>query len=212
MVDLYAIVGEDISIVKPAAWLTSNMNKRKTTAWKESRRQKGSNETEALSFVDFLKSLPIFHSLRVAEIEELEISCPCEAFRAGTEIIAEGAMSDTVYIIREGSIAMKKLGSDPVYLTRGDYFGECALTNHTSTSSYSSVGNSLLICFAAKTFEKILHGAEAGGYSAFGEHSEQVSGELNSLSRHIDQFLDILALYDPSDSVSLHQIYYNVLE
>lgn len=109
-------------------------------------------------------------------------------------VLAEGAASDTVYIIREGSVRSGKSGSNPFVLTRGDHFGECALTDHPSPASYVAIGNTLLICVPSKTFEFVLSTADAGDWSAYQDGGEG-SNEETTLATHIDQFLDILALF-----------------
>lgn len=114
--------------------------------------------------------------------------------RDGEMVLAEDAMSETVYIIREGSIRCDKRGANPFQLTRGDYFGECALTEHPSPSSYVATGHVLLICVPAKTFEFVLSTADSGDWSAGAEGGEGSNEEI-TLSTHIDQFLDILALF-----------------
>lgn len=74
--------GEDISMVKPSAWLIAQNNLRKTkqVSWVQSQQHRG-DAAENLSFVDFLKSLPVFHSVRVADLAIMERDCPSEAYR-----------------------------------------------------------------------------------------------------------------------------------
>lgn len=186
--------GYDISMVKPSAWLAQHARKTKQTGWVNKR---VGDAAENLSFVDFMKSLPIFHSVGVSDISEMEAKCPSEAYRDGESVLQEGSMSDTVYIIREGGVRSVKAGSNAIHLTRGDYFGECALTDHPSPSSYFAVGNVLLICVPAKTFEFVLSTADSGDWASRAQSGELSNVEV-ALSRHIDQFLDILALFQTS--------------
>lgn len=44
-------------------------------------KQRNSDVSENLSFVDFLKSLPAFHSVRVADLADMEAECPSSAYR-----------------------------------------------------------------------------------------------------------------------------------
>lgn len=90
-----------------------------------------------------------------------------------------------------------KAGSNPFQLTRGDYFGECALTEHPSPASYAAAGHVLLICMPAKTFEFVLSTTDEGDFSSYQEGGEG-SNEETTLSTHIDQFLEILALFQSS--------------
>lgn len=76
-----AVAGQDISMVKPSAWLVAQSSlKQKRSTWTQSKARSG-DAAENLSFVDFLKSLPVFHSVRVADLSEMERDCPSEAYR-----------------------------------------------------------------------------------------------------------------------------------
>lgn len=79
-----AVGGQDISMVKPSAWLIAQAQrtsrKLKQSNWAQSKRRVG-DAAENLSFVDFLKSLPVFHSVRVTDLADMERDCPSEAYR-----------------------------------------------------------------------------------------------------------------------------------
>lgn len=46
-----------------------------------SQKSKKDDPSEKLSFVDFLKSLPIFHSVNVTELARMERDCPSAGYR-----------------------------------------------------------------------------------------------------------------------------------
>lgn len=78
-----SVTGQDISMVKPSAWLLAQSSrKQKHSSWVQSKQRRG-DAAENLSFVDFLKSLPVFHSVRVADLADMERDCPSEAYRCG---------------------------------------------------------------------------------------------------------------------------------
>lgn len=125
-------------------------------------------------------------------------------------------------VSREGGIKVTKVGSpSPFYLTRGDYFGECALTGHPSTSSYTVTGTALLVCIPAKTFEFVLSTAESGGWTVnqqlrpdsigFGSTttssaSGSAGAEILTLGSHIDHFLDVMAMFKKKDPSIAKQV------
>ena len=66
--------------------------------------------TKAMPITDFLRSIPTFQSVDQAEIQTLESACTLQIFSNGKEILAHGAKSEFVYVIREGNVSvMKKL-------------------------------------------------------------------------------------------------------
>jgi CRP-like cAMP-binding protein len=75
----------------------------------------------------YLHSIPMFASCTTEQIDHLAGLGEADAVTDGTEIVSEGAMGDSFYVITSGNVRITRGGSEVGKLTAGDYFGELAL-------------------------------------------------------------------------------------
>jgi hypothetical protein len=103
----------------------------------------------------------------------------------------------------EGIVRAQKAMTNPVVLRRGDFFGDSAVTGLVSTSTYVTSGAVVLVCIPAKEFERVLHSTDTGSKIAGTGEKLEANEEILALSKHIEQYLDVLMFFtQDTDEVS----------
>jgi len=154
-----------------------------------------------LSFADFMRSVPLFHSLSVKELGDLENRCTIQSFPDREYIISEGQKSDTVYVIRDGTVRVQKAMTNPLLLRKGDFFGDSSVTGQVSSCTYVTSGSVVLVCMRPRDFERVLASADAGvAHADSSAEGIDASAEITALTNHIEQFLDILTVFKQSST------------
>ncbi|GMH94167.1 hypothetical protein TrST_g4028 [Triparma strigata] len=160
--------------------------------------------TNAMPITDFLISIPTFQHLDRDAIALLEDSCTMQIFSNGKEILAEDETSEFVYVIREGIVGVIKrrdyrdcTKEKVMSLTQGDYFGEGSFTgkHKGSSAAYVADGDVLSISIPMSTYESIFTTSSnliGDGVALTIDASNNT--EVLSLTRHIDQFNELLQM------------------
>jgi putative ABC transport system ATP-binding protein len=85
---------------------------------------------EAVTIIEFLRRCPLFAEQTPALLTEVSQKMVKEQFAAGTAIITQGEEGDKFYLIRQGSVEVRR-GPDEavpvIVLGEGEFFGEVAL-------------------------------------------------------------------------------------
>jgi signal-transduction protein with cAMP-binding, CBS, and nucleotidyltransferase domain len=77
--------------------------------------------------VEQLRRVPLFSGLDKKELEMLAKLVKEQRYAAGAGIVKAGATGHGLYLIREGSVAVKKDGRTVATLAAGQFFGEVAI-------------------------------------------------------------------------------------
>ena len=78
--------------------------------------------------LSLLRAIPLFGVLELGACERLAAALVHRVFGAGTVVINEGDAGDYAYVVAEGELEVWRDGRPRGGLTRGDVFGEIALT------------------------------------------------------------------------------------
>jgi MFS family permease len=82
---------------------------------------------QALTRVDTLARVPLFAPLPADTIEALAGQVEARAVEPGTEVVRQGEVGDSFYVVESGELAVTVDGQAHEVLRSGDYFGEIAL-------------------------------------------------------------------------------------
>lgn len=86
--------------------------------------EKPEKDIDAEEKLNIVRSLDFFSEFSEAEIWEIIHACSWQEFEAGTEIIVEGDIDDSFFIISSGSVEVYKSNKVIGLLQKGDCFGE----------------------------------------------------------------------------------------
>mmetsp|Transcript_81236 Transcript_81236/g.252131 ORF Transcript_81236/g.252131 Transcript_81236/m.252131 type:complete len:405 (+) Transcript_81236:53-1267(+) len=112
---------------------------------------------------DFLKSVPVLHTL-----EAYELSSMCDAlqtvnFKKGETIVQQGDPGDTFFILEEGECRVNKVyapktpAQEVMQYKSGDYFGELALLmDEPRAASVVASADCRLLTLSRRTFKMLL--------------------------------------------------------
>ena len=97
--------------------------------------EKPEKDIDAEEKLNIVKSLDFFSEFSEAEIWEIIRACAWLEFEPGTEIIVEGDIDDSFYIISSGSVEVFKSNQVIGLLQTGDCFGEMGYLAKTERSA-----------------------------------------------------------------------------
>jgi len=104
-----------------------------------------------------INSINIFSSLSIEERAKLFTELTVRRAAAGEKIIEQGAMGDTFYIIKHGTVDVVADGAKVKSLSSGTYFGERSLLKgETTTADIVAADSVELMCLSKSTFEGLL--------------------------------------------------------
>lgn len=111
---------------------------------------------------EILKEIVLFKDLTTFEIIKVNKVTKTRNFKSDEIIFREGAIGDSLYIVKSGSVRVTKLddgGEEKVLaiLNPGDHFGEIALVdNHPRSATVIANEDTELIQIQAEDFNKLL--------------------------------------------------------
>jgi eukaryotic-like serine/threonine-protein kinase len=97
--------------------------------------EKPEKDIDAEERMSIVKSLDFFDDFSEAEMWEIIRACIWQEFEQGTEIIVEGDIDDSFYIISSGSVEVYKNNQVIGLLQKGDCFGEMGYLSRTKRSA-----------------------------------------------------------------------------
>jgi MFS family permease len=83
--------------------------------------------SEPAEQLELLRSVPLFHPLPPATVEQLAASLVPVRVRAGEDVFRQGDSGDRFYVVGDGEVVVSVDGRPVNRLGRGGYFGEIAL-------------------------------------------------------------------------------------
>lgn len=88
---------------------------------------------------DLLKNIYLFKDLTSQELEQIATISSTETFNAGDEIFAEGDKAASLFVIKYGSVKIRRSGKDSstevAHLGTGGHFGEMAFVDDEPRSA-----------------------------------------------------------------------------
>jgi len=84
---------------------------------------------------NLVKNLAFFAEFADPEIWEITHAAQWQQFAPGTEIITEGQVDDSFYVLVSGQVAVRKGSTELQTLAPGDCFGEMGLISHAQRSA-----------------------------------------------------------------------------
>jgi putative peptide zinc metalloprotease protein len=132
----------------------------------------------------FLARLPLFSEFAPAQIAMAASRLLPERYQAGQNVVTQGQMGDSFYIIKEGSleVTVEKEGQRRrvAELGPGEYFGEIALLlDVPRTASVTALSDCLVLRLRQEDFRNLL-----GEHLYFAKSLEQTSSRRISDTRH----------------------------
>jgi serine/threonine protein kinase len=110
---------------------------------------------------DSLKQLGFFKGFTDGEIWELVRASNWQSYSPGTQIICEGDIDDSFYIILSGVVDIRKQGQHLDTLQEGDCFGEMGFLSHTErTATVTTKTDVSLIRVNAVTLDRAEEGTQ----------------------------------------------------
>ena len=111
--------------------------------------------TEATDFFDYVNSIPFFQAFSREQVRELITSSNIIRVAKDKEIIREGDLDDTFFIILNGQVRVKKGTKIIATIDAGECFGEMALLGHQPrTATIEATTNCTLIKIKASFLNK----------------------------------------------------------
>ena len=108
--------------------------------------------------ITFLRGSSFFASLPLEELYHVGLSIEEESVQAGTTVIKEGTMGDTMYIVVSGDLEVKKEGGPRLaVIGEKQVFGDMALLDDEPRSaSVEALGEVHLLSLQRANLERIL--------------------------------------------------------
>jgi MFS family permease len=117
--------------------------------------------------VETLRGVPFLAPLEDAALERLAVAAELVSVPAGTEVIAEGAVGDRFYVVRDGTLAVSARGEESHELGAGDGFGEIALLRDVPrTATVTATTPCDLVAVEREPFLEAVTGFDESGQEA----------------------------------------------
>jgi CRP/FNR family cyclic AMP-dependent transcriptional regulator len=127
-----------------------------------------------------LGRVPIFADLRPREVRRLLRSTEEYSYPAGAVFVKEGARSEQLFVLLEGSARVIRKGRTVARLYRGDFFGEISLLDGLPRTA-TVVADSPVRCLVLlrKEFERIVQEMPSVGMRVL----RSLAGRLREMNR-----------------------------
>jgi CRP-like cAMP-binding protein len=107
--------------------------------------------------VDLIKRVPLFARCSKKELAEVAKLADEIDFRAGKELIREGASGREFFVLVDGRVDVRRKGRKINSLGPGDFFGEIALVaKRPRTATVTTAGDVRLLVITAQAFNTLL--------------------------------------------------------
>ena len=118
---------------------------------------------EAMERADVLTGMPLFSEVRAPQVKVIASKLMAESHPAGSTIVRQGDLGDKFYVIKAGTVEVRRLpeGAEAETtvgrLGRGEYFGEIALLmNVPRTASVIADTDVELLSLDTNSFEEVV--------------------------------------------------------
>jgi CRP/FNR family cyclic AMP-dependent transcriptional regulator len=145
--------------------------------------------------IDLLKKIPLFGSLTLDELEEIDKICIRESHAKDTIMFFEGDPGNRCYVITRGEVRISKyipnIGEEALaVLKAGDYFGEMALIDDFPRSAHAIANTDIEVLAISKTdLDKVLVADREMGYKLLWTFTRTLSKRLRETNEKMAGFL-----------------------
>ncbi|MEN6390525.1 MAG: amino acid adenylation domain-containing protein [Syntrophomonas sp.] len=141
--------------------------------------------------VEFLKTVPLFSSLNIKQIEDLSMIARTEIYPDETDVIFQNDTNENLYIIQDGNVEISRLSKSGWQgtigvLGAGDFFGEDNIigNNTASVTAESIFGGLQILSFKREDIINFIQ-----------KHPELSFGFLQQLSSKINKLVKLVVNY-----------------
>jgi CRP-like cAMP-binding protein len=145
--------------------------------------------------IEFLKKVPLFENLSVAELEKIRKIVLRETHAKDTVLFFEGDPGNRCYVIISGQVRISKfipnIGEEALAVLKpGDYFGEMALIDNFPRSAHAIANTDVEVLALDKTdLDKILIMDRELGYKLLWAFTKTLSKRLRETNEKLTGFL-----------------------
>ena len=136
-----------------------------------------------ISYVSFIAAVPLLARVGAHEQQQLADALEPVTFHDGEEIITEGDVDETIFIVEDGTaVAMRDdVDGTLAEYTRGDFFGELALlTEAPRAATVTARGTVKCLRLGRSSFQRLAGTGTRGGRGYRGARRQAVSSESTS--------------------------------
>lgn len=175
------------------------------------------SSSKNVSLNDYLKSIPILHSLYDGDLQKLTYPSSIINVHNDVAVINTGDESSHVFVILSGGVVVNDdsaaASTSSFTLTRGDYFGTFSLFGDVATSTYTATGSLSLLVIPFDVLEEhaerekvrfealAAYGCFEGGLSLPSE-AAALEPEVSSLFALAEQIIDVISVFKVPRHVS----------
>jgi CRP-like cAMP-binding protein len=142
--------------------------------------------------VFFLQDIDIFQNTTTEDLSYLAAITEEISFTAETQIFSEGDISDSLYIVVEGTVRLHRGGENVMDAKRKDVFGTWALfDDEPRVVTATTLEDCLLLRLDKEEF-----------YDLLADHSQITQGVLKNLSMRLRKLIQSLNIGSQSESPS----------
>jgi serine/threonine protein phosphatase PrpC len=128
---------------------------------------------------DTLQGMFLFHGVLTEEVMKIMEIVEVQDCLANKVIIKEGDLGNSLYIILQGSVIVRKRGEEIGILTSGNHFGEMALlSNETRMATVVARENARLLVIKGKDFLSLLQREHLLGLKLMWNMASELSSRL----------------------------------
>lgn len=143
--------------------------------------------------LEVMQQVILFHGLEKDDLIKLSEIATEENFPATYRVFDEGAIGDSFFIIKYGTVGVIKGNEEVARMGQGQHFGEMALIdNETRSATIAAVERTELIQIKRQTLEKLLEKDNALGMRVYRALARYLSNRLRQTTADL-AFLEICA-------------------
>ncbi len=136
--------------------------------------------------IEKIKNIPIFRAFPEEVLKELTSYIKLENFKEGDIIFSEGDEGNSMYIIEEGAVEIKKKDKTLTLFKDGDMFGEMALFEKGKRSADAvSKYNTILYKINSQDFKRFLFDHPQVGTQFLFDEIQEMSRRLRKTSQYL---------------------------
>ena len=123
--------------------------------------RKGS-AAEAREWSNVLAHVPLFADLNRGHLKKVAGTGRIERFHDGSSIVRAGEPGDTLYVVLDGEVSVRRRGLPTLSLGIGGFFGEMAvLESSTRSATVVAIGPTVCLTITRSRFLKLLRAEPA---------------------------------------------------
>ena len=125
-----------------------------------------------MDMLEIMREVILFHGLDEADLRQLAAIATRETYPPGRQVFAEGAVGDSLFIVKYGTVAVVKSGrggdEEVARMSAGQHVGEMALVDDdTRSATVQAVEHTELVRMRRQDLEQLLARDEALGHRVY---------------------------------------------